>query len=1277
MTIGDTWIENKGRRFLAGWGVARGAGANGYAHLGWILPLATIVCCAVSAEPPKAPVARHAYDKVPLSFEENRGQTDARVKFLARASGYTLFVATDEAVFAGSDGSVERMKLIGASPKLKFEPLAQQPGISNYFIGNDPTKWRTNVPNFGRVALRGVYPGIDLIFYSKDRQLEYDWMVAPGADPKQIRVKWEGPKHLTKNASGDLVLTAALVQKKPVILQDGMRIAGGYAVHGRQVSFELAKYDASKPLLIDPVFVYSTYWGGGSSDGSGGIAVDGAGNAYVTGSTSSVDFPTKNPLQGNGFVSDFNYDAFVTKFNSTGSAVLYSTFLGGSGADSGSSIAVDGVGNAYVTGGTDSHNFPTNNAMQASNRGSENGFVTKISPAGSALVYSTYLGGSGDLNEGGDYSNDIAVDGAGNAYVTGTTGSSDFPTVNALQTQNKGARQFYRLTAFVSKINPLGSAFMYSTYLGGSAGDSGSSIAVDTGGNAYVAGTTSSSDFPTRNALQPNNLTPQGILNLLGTGFVSKINAAGSALVYSTYLGGSGDEAAYGIAVDSAGNAYVTGRTGSNDFPTVNALQPSKHSSAGNSNAYVSKINPAGSAFVYSTYLGGSTGDGGSAIAVDGFGNVYVGGSTYSTDFPLVDPLQSSNHAAFRSGGNAFVSKVNAAGSALVYSTYIGGSTNNIAIEFGGSSSDSVRGIAVDGVGNAYVAGGTGSPDFPTSNALHPSLGGIYDAFVLAISPLNQLFAAAGQAISGSGGSGSLNFSLPVDFAWTASTNANWLTITGATSGSGSGTITYQAAPNPGDVRSALITVGGLSFTIEQEAGFIPGIDFIGSMPHFAAAENWTTTFTLVNKGAVPAEARLTLFGDPAGPLTVPLTFPQQNGGTLLAQSLDRTLGPNGSLVIKTAGPQTPPVLIGSAALAANGPVDGFAIMHHVVTGQETVMPMETRTASSFLLAFDNTGGNVLGVAVANVSAEPGTVEVIVRDDAGLQIASGSLAMAGNGHLSFVLPLQYPATAKKRGTIEFDAPPDGRISAMGMRFTPPNNALTTIPPLVGGTNGSGSIAHLATGNGWKTTFVLVNTGTSAAPVQLKFFADNGSPLALPVSYPQSSSSATTVPSVSQTLAAGATLLVESAAPLSNPTPTIGSAQLTSTGSVSGFVIFRFDPTGQEAVVPFESRNANGYILAFDNTAGTATGVAINNASSQAVNVPVVIRNDNGEQIATETYGLAGNGNYVFTMVTDKYPGTAGIRGTIEFDTPPGGQIGALAFRFPVTHTFTTLPALAR
>jgi hypothetical protein len=282
------------------------------------------------------------------------------VKFLARASGYTLFVTADEAVFAGCDGSVERMKLLGANPKPRFEPLDQQPGISNYFIGNDPSKWRTNIPNYGRMALRGVYPGIDLIFYGNERQLEYDWVVAPGADPKKIHVKWEGPSQVTKNASGDLVLSVSMVQHKPVILQEGKRIEGGYAVRGREVAFKLAKYDAAKPLVIDPVLVYSTYLGGSGVDEGNGIAVDNSGNAYVTGVTGSLNFPTANPLQasrGGGFAFGL-FNAFVTKINAAGSALVYSTYLGGSsGYDIGQGIAVDGSGNAYLTGYTGSTDF--------------------------------------------------------------------------------------------------------------------------------------------------------------------------------------------------------------------------------------------------------------------------------------------------------------------------------------------------------------------------------------------------------------------------------------------------------------------------------------------------------------------------------------------------------------------------------------------------------------------------------------------------------------------------------------------------------------------------------------------------------------------------------------------------------------------------------------------------------------------------------------------------------------------------------------------------------
>jgi hypothetical protein len=506
--------------------------------------------------------------------------------------------------------------------------------------------------------------------------------------------------------------------------------------------------------------------------------------------------------------------------------------------------------------------------------------------------------------------------------------------------------------------------------------------------------------------------------------------------------------------------------------------------------------------------------------------------------------------------------------------------------------------------------------------------------------------------------------------------------ISGSNLGTSTATWNNQTIANLGLIPGTYIYTWGSGASVDS---FTLNIGFIGSMPHIAAEENWTTTFTLVNKGSAASQTLLNFYGDAAdpsgnGPLTLPLTFPQQPPASqpLLTASLNQTVSANASLIVQTAGPQTPPVLVGSAQLLAAGQVDGFAVFHQIANAQEAIVPMETRNASSYLLAFDNTGGAALGVAVENVSPQTGNVGVVMRDDAGAQIGTSSLAMSGDGHTSFVLSTQFPITANKRGTIEFDTSSAGQISVLGIRLTPPNNALTTIPVLANVGTSGGSIAHIATGNGWQTTFVLVNTGTSAAQANLNFFADvTGKPLSLPISFPQVDSAVTTASSVRQTLAAGASLLVQSAAPLLNPTPTTGSAQLTTNGNVSGFVIFRYNPTGQEAGVPLESVNANAYILAFDHTLGTATGVAINSVSSQAMNVPVVIRDDTGNQLATDTLNLAPNGHLAFTLVTDKYPVTANIRGTIEFDTPPGGQIGALGIRIPVTHTFTTLPALVK
>ena len=544
------------------------------------------------------------------------------------------------------------------------------------------------------------------------------------------------------------------------------------------------------------------------------------------------------------------------------------------------------------------------------------------------------------------------------------------------------------------------------------------------------------------------------------------------------------------------------------------------------------------------------------------------------------------------------------------------------------------------------------------------------------ISPANCSYALAdgGEAFSPAGGNGAVAVTASVGCPWSAVGAPSWV-IAGTGSGTGNGSFSFQILPNAGAARVANMAVGGVTFTIEQEAFSLPGLSFVGSMPHLAAEENWTTTFTLVDKSASPANARLSMFGDPSGVLMLPLTFPQTAAAApLLAATLDRTIAANASLVITTAGPQTPPVLVGSAQLSATGAVDGFAIFHLIPGAQEAVVPLETRNAASYLLAFDNTGNVVLGVAVENVSSQAGSIPVVIRDETGTVIGppGATLFLAGNGHYSFGVSTQYPVTAGKRGTIEFDTPAGGRISVLGIRTTPLGNSttLTTIPALANIGTGGGSIAHIATGNGWQTTFVLVNTGAAAAQADLNFFADNGTPLSLPLG-------TTTASSVNQVIPAGASLIVQSAAPLSDPAPTVGSAQLTTNGNVGGFVIFRYNPNGQEAVVPLENRNAAAYVLAFDNTSQTATGVAINSVSAQAVNIPVIVRDATGAQITTDNISLAANGHLAFTLGIDKYPATVGLRGTIEFDAPAGAQIGALGIRIPLAHTFTTLPALTK
>jgi hypothetical protein len=764
-----------------------------------------------AAQPADAATANRAhvvesYGKLPLSFEANRGQKDKSVKFLSRGSGYGLYLTSNEAVLALHKGGcgesqlsvgagrvtswspperlqprnapcadhtdVVRMRLAGANAGA-VAPVGEEPlpGTANYFIGNDSAKWRTNVPTFAKVRYSGVYPGIDLIYYGNQRQLECDFIVAPGANPNSIRLRFAGATKLSLNSSGDLSVHARNGQiafEKPEIWQEsnGRRqiIRGRFTLlANHSVGFSLGKYDRAASLVIDPVLVYSTYLGGSAlsqggayGDNAEGVAVDGAGNAYVTGQAYSFNFPvTKGAFQPTthavkGQIGATN--AFVTKLNPSGTELLYSTYLGGSGGDGAAGVAVDASGNGYVTGFTSSLDFPvTKGAFQTRNNAADsyrvNAFLTKVNSAGTALVYSTYLGGS--LH---DVAAGIAVDAAGNVYITGTAESPDFPVTRGAFQSTNNAADIYQGNAFLTKMNSTGTALLYSTYLGGAGymdefghvfGDGASGIAVDAAGHAYVTGYVHSTDFPvTKGAFQTTNHDPVNNGEYGPNAFVARLNPTGTALIYSTYLGGSFYDTGYGIAADGEGNAYVTGAAKSSDFPvTKGAFQIVNHA-GGAGNAFVTKLNPTGTALIYSTYVGGSGGvvglgaesggDGASGIAVDNAGDSYVTGYARSTDFPVTEgAFQTSNQSGIASGSNstnAFLTRLNSTGSALVYSTYLGGS----AAWDGG---DAAAGVALDGKGNAYLAGFTYSSDFPVTKGAfqttnHAAVNEGYNAFV-------------------------------------------------------------------------------------------------------------------------------------------------------------------------------------------------------------------------------------------------------------------------------------------------------------------------------------------------------------------------------------------------------------------------------------------------------------------------------------------------------------------------------------------------------------------
>jgi hypothetical protein len=618
-----------------------------------------------------------AEPNVPAFFIANQGQAPRAVRFMAKASGFTAYFLPRE-IQLRIRGAWVHMRFEGSNPRAQVEGANTLAARANFLLG-DESQWHRDVPTFASVRYRNLYAGIDMVYGGSGVHLKSQFVVAPGANPALIRVRYSGAGRPAVQPDGRLEI-GELSEAAPYIYQEKGRVEGRYSVRDDgTVGFALGAYDRTQPLIIDPLLSYSTLVGASQFNAATALAVDSSGAAYIAGYTDSDTLPTANPAQ--------NYNAgsvavFVAKLTPSGSGLEYCTYMGGSDDDRAYGIAVDATGAAYVTGSTTSPNFPTRNAEQRSLEGSRNAFVFKLNPMGDMLVFSTYLGGSG-----ADTANAIALDAAGNSYVVGDTTSLNFPATG-FQTGNRGSQD-----AFIAKLSSSGQQLLFSTYLGGAGLDHAGAVAVDAGGTVYLTGNTWSIDFPVQNAYQSAIGGPCNA-------FVARLSADGDTLLFSTYLGGGGCTTAYpetgqGIALDSKGDAYVAGVTSSSNFPLLNAIQPQLE---GFTDAFVTEVDSTGN-MLFSTYMGGSGVDVGNAIALDASGSVYVVGYTYSSDFPVTSgAVQTANAGQC----DAFLFKLSPPGDTLLYATYLGG-----------SNSDTASGVATDSSGNVYLGGWTQSTNFP------------------------------------------------------------------------------------------------------------------------------------------------------------------------------------------------------------------------------------------------------------------------------------------------------------------------------------------------------------------------------------------------------------------------------------------------------------------------------------------------------------------------------------------------------------------------------------
>jgi hypothetical protein len=874
---------------------------------------------------PQTGKAEALLSHLPLIFEPNQGQADARVKFLTHGSGYSLFFTSDQAVLKiehiershnrpVAHVAVVRMNLAGANTQAATAGVDRLPGKTNYFIGNNPALWHRNIPQFARVRYAQVYPGVDLMYYGNQGRLEYDFLVAPGADPQRIALHFEGASGVRLDEKGDLVLTT---REGPVQFQSprvyqtvaGKRrsIPARYELQGpEQVAFSLGAYDRSQALVIDPVLSFSTYLGGSGSEGCSAItgtvtagcpaiALDSGSNIYVAGPTTSTDFPI--PSGGTEPTLTGTANVFVTKFANSGTVLSYTTYIGGSGTDTTAGLAVDSGFDAFVAGTTTSTDFPNVNGLTVSSLSpGKHAFVAEVKPDGSGLAYSTYLAGSGTETASG-----LALNAKGQAFVTGVTTSPDYPvTLGSFQTTPKATTQF-----FLSEIDstlPGASSLVYSTYFGGGYPSNGQAVgggvAVDTTGNVYITGGTNFQhlgcavnsptclDFPLINSYQGCLDSAPGVLNCPTNvtamdAFVAEINPLaqpGNQLIYSTYLGGSGDDIGYGVSVDSSLSAYVTGSTNSTDFGFVplsgsGVFQPclDAPSNPGTcptgvtaTDAFVAKIGApcmgtdctsTSVTFAYFSYLGGTGNDVGLGIGADALGGAWVTGWTNSGDFHTLNAFQSSPGGAT----DAFLSRIDTGATSAT-------ATSHSSSYLGGSGNDRGTSIAVNPQNNPYVAGETTSANFPTKGPIQATLDGTSDAFVTNLGPVASLAMTAAASPSPAG------VGSQVAFTYTITNNGdltNGITFVDNLPSSGVDTVTASASPGSCSTPSSGVltcSVGtlGTGSTAQVSVNIVPTV--AGTLGNSASATVNGSSAPAVTAGA---SAKVNDFSISANPTSV------------------------------------------------------------------------------------------------------------------------------------------------------------------------------------------------------------------------------------------------------------------------------------------------------------------------------------------------------------------------------------------------------------------------